>query len=90
MKDPVVLQAALSHAAVHMDIVNQREPSKGAILHTKLAIRLINQRLESKPFVADNEFIEAVALIASNSVSVSSVATLTILIMVLRRISQVI
>jgi hypothetical protein len=70
MKGPVVLQAALSHAAVHMDIVNRREPSKLAILHTKLAIRLINQRLDSKPFVVDNEFIEAVAMIASNSVSV--------------------
>ena len=70
MKGPVVLQAALSHAAVHMDVVNRREPSKLAILHTKHAIRLINQRLDSKPFVVDNEFIEAVAMIASNSVSV--------------------
>ena len=90
MKDPAILQAALSHAAVHMDVVNRREPSKLSILHKKLAIRMINQRLDSKPFVVDNEFIEAVAIIASNSVSVDSTSTLTLLIMILRRILQVI
>jgi len=71
MKDPVVLQAALSHSPVHMDTIKGVEPSKLAIIHCKNAIRLINERLASKNFVVDNSFIEAVAMIASNSVSVS-------------------
>lgn len=80
MKDPMILQAALSHAATHMDIVNCREPSKLAVMHTKHAIQSINQRLGSKPFIVDNELIEAVAMIASNSVSLCSIAALTVLI----------
>ena len=69
MKDRVILQAALSHAAVHMDTANRREPSKLAVTHTKYAIRLINQRLGTKPFTVDNDFIAAVAMIANNAVS---------------------
>ena len=81
MRDPTILQAALSHAATHMDVVNCRELSKSTVMHTKHAIRLINQRLGSKPFIVNNELIEAVAIIASNSVSLCSIAALTVLIM---------
>ena len=81
MRDPVILQAALSHAAVHIDVVNGREPSKLTVVLTKEAIRLINERLAAKPFVVDNELIGAVAMIAANSVSFSSTAKLNMLIM---------
>lgn len=69
MRDPVIFQAALSHAAAHIDLVNGREPSKLAVLLTKQAIRLINDRLGSKPLAIDNDLIGAIALIACNSVS---------------------
>jgi hypothetical protein len=79
MRDPVILQAALSHASVHIDITNGREPSKLAVMLTKEAIRLINERLSAKPLIVDNELIGAVALIACNSVSVYSIVVLTVL-----------
>ena len=80
MRDPAILQAALSHAAVYMDVVNRRKSSKSAVVHTKYAIGLINQKLSLKPFIVNNEFIEAVAMIASNSVCLYSISTLIVLI----------
>ena len=80
MRDPVILQAALSHAAAHIDMVNNREPSKLAVMLTKEAIRMINERLPSNPSLVDNELIGAVAMIASNSVSPECVFALTVLI----------
>lgn len=76
----MILQAALSHAAAHIDIVNGREPSKLAVMLTKQAIRLINARIGSKPLAIDNELIGAIALIACNSVSVHSLVALAVLI----------
>ena len=76
MRDPVLLQAALSHAAVHIDMINGRQSSKLAVVLTKEAIRLINERLLSKSLMVDNELIGAVAIIACNSVSFHTASTL--------------
>jgi hypothetical protein len=79
MRDAMILQAALSHAAVHKDVVNCREPSKLAVMLTEEAIRLINERMEAIPLTIDNYLIGAIALVACNSVSVHPSVVLTVL-----------
>jgi hypothetical protein len=69
--DPLVLQAAVSHSAVYLDTVHKRGPSYLAATQTRHAISLINERIADRSLAFNDEVMEAVALLASNSVSLS-------------------
>jgi len=65
-RDDLILRAAVSHSAVHMDALNG---TNLAAVHTKRAIRLINERMSETSRATDDGVIEAIGLLASNCVS---------------------
>lgn len=68
LRDPLLLQAAIAHAAVHLDTVSKGETSVLAATHLTRTMNLINQRLGMENPSIDDELIQAVAMIAANSV----------------------
>ena len=69
LRDPLVLQAAASHAALYMDLIYNRKHSNLAVRHTTHAVVLIRQAIASMPRQIEDQVFGAVAMIASNSVT---------------------
>jgi len=66
--DPLLMSALLSHAAVHLDVVNQRPPSTLTLHYGMEATRQMNSRLDSGDLCLQDTSIAAVVMMLANQV----------------------
>jgi hypothetical protein len=67
LQDPIMLEATLLNAAVHLDTLYKTESSPLTLGHRGETIKLVNMTLDSPERVSDSN-IGAVALLAWNGV----------------------
>ena len=67
-EDPLHMCAILHHAAVHLDAVNQRPPSRLTLRYGMEVARLMNLRLDSGDLYLKDTSIAAVTMMLANQV----------------------
>ena len=66
--DPLLMNALLLHAAVHLDVINQRTPSTLTLHYGIEAKRRMNLRLDSEDLCLQDTSIAAVVMMLANQV----------------------
>ena len=66
--DPLLMSALLLHAAVHLDVVNQRPPSTLTLHYGMEATSRMNSRLDSGDSRLEDTSIAAVVMLLANQV----------------------
>ena len=77
MRDPILLQSAITHSALHLDKVYRKQTTALSAMHIRHTINLINKRLGANPPNIDDELIVAVAMFSTNSVRSVQLAELS-------------
>ncbi|KAG9234015.1 hypothetical protein BJ875DRAFT_484582 [Amylocarpus encephaloides] len=68
LRDPLILQAAITHAAVYLDHVYKKKTSITSAMNVRRFIRLLNERLSNQNPETDDILIQAIAMYSTNSV----------------------
>lgn len=68
MRDPLIMQAAIAHSAVHWDIMQRGAPGYLAATQTRHAVSMLAERIADNRKAVNDELLEAVSLVAANSV----------------------
>ncbi|KAE9374231.1 hypothetical protein N431DRAFT_543622 [Stipitochalara longipes BDJ] len=76
--DPLLMCALLLHAAVHLDAVNQRQPSRLTLHYGMEAARQMSLRLDSKSLYLQDTSIAAVVMILANQIMTSDLVEMQI------------
>ena len=73
MTDPVLFQATMTYAAVHMNLLQGRNKQSTALLKKNKTMNMINERFKSMETAIGNSTIGAVAMLAAAEVSLTEV-----------------